>query len=370
MLPMRFLAILLGLFLYTAYQATRLWPGQWIGSLVLAAIYFVAMLAWQFAYRARPHALDARWFRFAAWGGAFLLGWWATFVLISIPFEVIDLLVSGDFLTPDARWTMVGASAAFTILGFFEVWRGPRVRPVEVSLPRRPASLRGLRIVQISDLHVGPTIRRTYVEKLVAQVNRLDADLIAVTGDLADGAVEALRPHLDPLAGLRSKHGVFFVTGNHEYYWGAEPLLAHLKSWGWIPLLNESRQLDLRGARVQVAGVPDSSAADFIPSHRADLKQALASSGAEDADAVKILLAHRPDVCLEAAPLGVDLQLSGHTHWGQFFPFSLFMPFAHRYYRGLNEHGDLQVYVSAGAGYWGPPNRFGIAPEITLVLLI
>jgi len=238
------------------------------------------------------------------------------------------------------------------------------VSEVRVPIARLPAELEGLRIAQISDLHVGPMIRGGYVERVVQRVLDLKPDLIAVTGDLADGVPEKLKVQVQPLSKLKAPLGVYYVTGNHEYYWGAQAWIDKAAELGFIPLLNENRIVSVRGSKVLVAGVTDTFAEQFIPSHRSDPAKAAAT---DEKPALKILLAHRPDSCLEAEPAGFDLQLSGHTHGGQFFPFSLLIPLFHRYWRGLNRHGRLWLYVNQGTGYWGPPDRFAVPSEITLL---
>ncbi len=168
------------------------------------------------------------------------------------------------------------------------------------------------------------------------------------------------------LAKLTAPLGVYYVTGNHEYYWGAQRWIDRTKDFGFIPLVNENRLVDFHGGKVLVGGVTDTSGGHFVPSHRSDPKRAALSAEKRD---LSVLLAHRPESCFEAEAAGFDLQLSGHTHGGQFFPWSLLIPLFHRYHRGLNRHGRLWVYVNSGTGYWGPPHRFAVPAEITLITL-
>jgi predicted MPP superfamily phosphohydrolase len=193
----------------------------------------------------------------------------------------------------------------------------------------------------------------------------LDPDLIAVTGDMADGDVEKLSRHVAPLARLKAPLGVYYVTGNHEYYWGAEGWIAKVRELGMTPLINENRVVSRDGARLLIGGIPDESGGSFVPGHRPDARRA---AGADDAD-FRLLLAHRPDGVPAAERAGFDLQLSGHTHGGQFFPASLFIGLFHRFARGLDRHGRMRVYVNPGTGYWGPAHRFGVPSEITLLTL-
>jgi predicted MPP superfamily phosphohydrolase len=231
-----------------------------------------------------------------------------------------------------------------------------------------PVSLHGFTIVQISDVHVGPTISRDYVESIVGAVNRLQADLIAVTGDLVDGSVARLREHVEPLRDLSSRHGTFFVTGNHEYYSGVTDWVDELRRLGLNVLLNEHVILRHDEASLLVAGVTDHGAHNFDESHRSDPAAAIAD--APDHARVRILLAHQPRSAPAALQAGFQLQLSGHTHGGQFWPWNLFVRLQQPFTAGLHRLHDLWVYTSRGTGYWGPPKRFGAPSEITRLRLV
>jgi predicted MPP superfamily phosphohydrolase len=259
-------------------------------------------------------------------------------------------------------------AAALTLVGFVNARRRARVRHVEVPIAGLPAALHGFTIAQITDLHVGPTIKRGYVERVVDAVNALGADVVAITGDLVDGAVRHLAPHTEPLARLSARHGAFFVTGNHEYYSGVDAWIVELDRLGLRVLLNEHVVLDHDGAAVVVAGVTDYSAHHFEPGHRSDPAASLA--GAPAAAAVRVLLAHQPRSAFDAARAGFDLQLSGHTHGGQFVPWNFFVRFWQPFTAGLHRLGALWVYTSRGTGYWGPPKRLGAPSEITRLRLV
>lgn len=265
-------------------------------------------------------------------------------------------------------WGVLGLAALATAIGFLNARRTARVRRVEVALPGLPASWEGLRIVQITDVHEGPTIRGPYLQAIVDRVMALQPDLVAITGDLVDGPVERLAEHVAPLAGLKAPLGVHFVTGNHEYYSGAGPWVQALRRLGVDVLLNEHRVLRRPGAPADapplvLAGVTDVSAHHFDASHRSDPVAALA--GAPGDAAARVLLAHQPRSAPAAEAAGFDLQLSGHTHGGQFWPWNHFVRLQQPFTAGLHRVGRLQVYVSRGTGYWGPPKRLGAPSEIT-----
>lgn len=254
-----------------------------------------------------------------------------------------------------------------SIVGFVNARRLAQVVEIKVPLQNLPDALHGFRIVQISDIHVGPTIKRDYLERIVERVNALEADLIAITGDLVDGRVKELSEHTLPLSSLRARHGSYFVTGNHEYYSGALDWIVELNKLGIRVLLNEHVQIAHNGAALVVAGVTDYSGGSFYDDHRSDPHAA--KMGAP-LDATSILLAHQPRSAEAASRAGFDLQLSGHTHGGQFWPWNYFVPLQQPYTAGLHRLNALLVYVSRGTGYWGPPKRFGAPSEITCLRLV
>lgn len=240
------------------------------------------------------------------------------------------------------------------------------VRTLRVPLARLPVAMEGYTLVQLTDIHVGPTIDRAFIVELVARVNALQPDAVVITGDLVDGTVAALGEHVAPLAGLRARHGVFFVTGNHEYYAGVDPWLAELERLGMRVLRNERVTLGDADASIDLAGVDDWAAARHGAGHGADLTRAL--QGRDERREV-VLLAHQPKAVPEAARRGVGLVLSGHTHGGQLWPFSYLVGLDQPLLAGLHRVGATWAYVSEGTGYWGPPMRLGTRAEITRVVL-
>jgi predicted MPP superfamily phosphohydrolase len=246
--------------------------------------------------------------------------------------------------------------------------RGPvAVKRVEVKLARLPSAHDGLRIVQLTDIHVGSTIGRAFVEDIVRRTNALAPDVVAITGDLVDGSVADLGEAVAPLADLRARHGIYFVTGNHEYFSGAEPWLAELRRLGLRVLRNERVTIGDGSDGFDLAGVDDHSAERY-GGPRADDAVAGAFSG-RDPNREIVLLAHQPRSFTAATRLGVGLQLSGHTHGGQVWPFGFLVRLSQPFLAGLHRVGDSQIYVSRGTGYWGPPMRLGSPAEITEVVL-
>lgn len=257
-----------------------------------------------------------------------------------------------------------GAAAAAglgtTGYGAYGVLRGPRVKRVTVPLARLPRSAHGFRIAVVSDIHLGPVLGRAHTRRIVDTVNRTQPDLIAVVGDLVDGSVADLGPAAEPLAELRSRHGAFFVTGNHEYYSGAAEWVDHVRELGLHPLENARVEIDgfdLAGVN-DIAGESEGQGPDF--------GRAL---GDRDRTRAAVLMAHQPVVIDEAVRHGVDLQLSGHTHGGQLWPGNYVAELSNPTVAGLERYGDTQLYVTRGAGAWGPPVRVGAPSDITVVEL-
>lgn len=242
----------------------------------------------------------------------------------------------------------------------------PQLDRVQIPLARLPRSMDGLRIATVSDIHLGPLRGRAHTERIVAAINRMDADLVAVVGDLVDGSVAELGEAAAPLRNLRSRHGSYFVTGNHEYYSGVEEWVQEVDRLGLRVLQNHRVEIKARGGVLDLAGVNDVEAAGAGVAGPPDYAAAL---GDRDPNRPVVLLAHQPFAAFEAATHGVDLQLSGHTHGGQLVPFNYLVGLEQPVVSGLGEVDGTKVYVTNGAGFWGPPVRVGAEPQITLVEL-
>jgi uncharacterized protein len=328
-----------------------------------------------------PIALRSRAIRNRAWAdrlswlGMTAMGFFSSLLVLTLLRDVVLLaarLLGGNAaqqaLTAPSATAVILVTALVTAIGLMAARARPRIVEVEIPLSDLPESLRGFSIAQISDVHVGPTIKRPFVEQVVRRINALRPDMIAVTGDLVDGSVPQLAAHTAPLAGLRARHGAFFVTGNHEYYSGEPAWTLGLRRLGLQVLKNEHVVLQHNGTAVVLAGVTDYTAHHFDPAQQSDPAAAL--DGAPTEAGAKILLAHQPSSAEAAASAGFDLQLSGHTHGGQFWPWNLFVGFFQPFTGGLHRLKRLWVYVSRGTGYWGPPNRFGVPSEITHIRLV
>ncbi|SFB11096.1 hypothetical protein SAMN04515620_11870 [Collimonas sp. OK607] len=308
-----------------------------------------------------------------AWAGMLAMGVFSSLLLTTLLRELCLWLSPWSPLNQDqfAFWSAVAVllvTVLTSIIGFFNARRLAAVVDVDVPISGLPAALHGYSIVQISDIHVGPTIKHNYLDAIVNKVNTLKPDLIAVTGDLVDGSVQQLAAHTAPLAKLRSRHGAYFVTGNHEYYSNAPEWVAEVRRLGLTVLMNQHVVIDHQGASLLVAGVTDYSAHHFDEAQRSDPHAALA--GGPRHVALKLLLAHQPRSAAAAADAGFDLQLSGHTHGGQFFPWNFFVPLQQPYTAGLRRLRNLWVYTSRGTGYWGPPKRLFAPSEITRLRLV
>jgi uncharacterized protein len=263
---------------------------------------------------------------------------------------------------------IVAVSAALSCWGYVEAMRVPRVRRVEVAIPRLGAGLDGLRVVLLTDTHYGPINRARWSAGVTEVVNTLDADIVCHTGDIADGTVDQRREQAAPLGDIRARLARAYVTGNHEYFGEAQGWLDHMRSLGWESLHNRHIVVNRGGDRLVVAGVDDVTAASSgNPGHHADHAAALAGA---DGDLPVLLLAHQPKQIGDAVEHGVDLQISGHTHGGQIWPFHYLVRVDQPVVQGLSRHGErTQLYTSRGTGFWGPPLRVFAPSEITLLTL-
>jgi uncharacterized protein len=299
------------------------------------------------------------------WIGYATLGVFSTLLALVALSDVVRftaLIAHAALNNRTISFSILGTAGALSLVGLLQA-RYPRIKNVSIAVDDLAPELDGYRIVQWSDVHVGPTIQRRFVQALVDRTNAIEADAIAITGDLVDGYLDDLRDQVQPLANLRARDGVFYVTGNHEYYWRASEWVEELRQLGLVFLKNEHRVIERDGAKLVMAGVTDPVGRY---THKQDVSKAVANAPAA---ATKILLSHRPQTANAASRHGVHIQLSGHTHGGQFFPFNLLIRFFQPIVAGLHRVEKTWLYVSRGTGYWGPPSRLGVRGEITVITL-
>ncbi|WP_328826408.1 metallophosphoesterase [Streptomyces sp. NBC_00252] len=302
-------------------------------------------------------------------GSSWVLFTWS--VLLGIVLRLALTLAgvgTGEDRARIVTWAVLGVTAVLLVWGYAEARRVPRVRRLDVQLPRLGAGLDGLRVALITDTHYGPLDRARWSARVCETVNTLDADVVCHTGDIADGTAERRRAQAAPLGTVQATRARVYVTGNHEYYSEAQGWVDLMGELGWEPLRNRHLLLERGGDTLVVAGVDDVTAeSSGLAGHRAHLDGAL--NGA-DPDLPVLLLAHQPKFVDRAAAAGIDLQLSGHTHGGQIWPFHYLVRLDQPALAGLTHHGARTLlYTSRGTGFWGPPFRVFAPSEITLLVL-
>jgi uncharacterized protein len=285
--------------------------------------------------------------------------------------NALRLVLSASGVDQPARVSacaVIATSGVLLVWGYFEAMRVPRVKEVRITLPRLGRGLDGTRVVLLTDTHYGPIDRAGWSAKVTAAVNELDADIVCHTGDIADGTVERRREQAAPLEAIKARLARVYVTGNHEYFGDAIGWLDHMRHLGWEPLHNHHVVVERGGDRLVIAGIDDATAHHSgHPGHRADLATAL--TGADPSLPV-LLLAHQPKQIGQAEAADVDLQISGHTHGGQIWPFNYLVRLDQPAVAGLSRRTDrTQLYTSRGTGFWGPPFRIFAPSEITLITL-
>jgi predicted MPP superfamily phosphohydrolase len=263
--------------------------------------------------------------------------------------------------------TLGGLTSAIAVTGAgYATSFNPKTKNVKIPLRDQYKDLSGLKIVQLSDIHIGPTLKREFAQMLVDRTNALNPDLIVITGDLIDGDVGSIGVEIEPFRNFKAPLGVFYITGNHEYYWGAESWIEKVRSLGITALMNENRVLKFNNTEFYLCGVTDLYSAKYDPPNSPDYTKAIANTRE---DKYKILLAHQPKAIFEASKFNFNLQLSGHTHGGQGVPWNIIVRMVQPYISGYYVHEHMDLYVNNGAGFWGPPNRFMIDSEIAFIEL-
>lgn len=363
----RFHFLLMAIF---AYLGFRLSPGLGFSAWIFLALGFLGLLFFPSKWLRKSSM--GKWQHSLRWKVYLDIGFLCfltSFVVLRDLLYLVLLFVQPEwtenFFGLESSLIVVGLAFLALGLGMWTALSGPRVKTVKIPIRNLPSSMEGYRIVQISDLHVGPTIGARYVKKVVSKVNSLVPHLTVLTGDIADGDADHHSEAASHLSQLEPAGQIMYVTGNHEYYWDGPRWIEKFESFGMNVLLNTNKTIYFEDHEILVAGILDPACR--LEGHKPDLKAA--SMDMHKNAAVKILLAHQPDIAHEASAAGYDLLLSGHTHAGQFFPFTLFIFSVQKFVKGLKACGKMWVYVNQGTGYWGPPIRLGSVTEITLLEL-
>ena len=369
MFALVFLGLLGSVYGYSGWRLIPYLPRLWsLGALLILGLLLLSPLI-LFRLRSRPGitwlASPLSWIAYGA------MGFFVVSTSLLLLRDLLGLALTQLNLLDPATGPFIdlltfALAMAVTGWGAFQARRTPSVVEVEVPIAELPSPMYGLRIIQISDLHVGPTIKRPFVRKVVDRIKTLQADLIVFTGDLADGTTEQLGPDVGPLAELEAPLGVYFITGNHEYYSGVEAWTDQARHLGFDVLLNEGRLLEYGKGQVGLVGITDYGANEIKPEHTSDPGKAFATIGAAD---LRILLAHQPRSIEAGHQAGCHLQLSGHTHGGQFVPWKYLIPLQQPFVSGLHKYRESWIYVHRGTGYWGPPIRLGAPSEIALITI-
>jgi len=282
--------------------------------------------------------------------------------LIAIPENLPDTLQ----VMRISSFFVLGLATLLSAIALSNALSVPTIRRIQIEFDELHPDLRGFKIVQLSDLHLGLLRGASFLDEIVEKVNGLAPDLVVITGDLTDGSVEKLGHTVTPLRSLKAP--VLFVTGNHEYYWTPWKWLKHLEDLGVRVLLESSQTIFHRGATIFLAGISDPASQTFDPDRPSGLTELHSSAMAAHTD-LKILLAHRPGTAYQAVKQGFDLQLSGHTHGGQFFPWNIVIHWVQPFAAGLHRFQNMWIYCSRGTGFWGPPMRLGAPAEISEIIL-
>lgn len=371
---MTFSAVLIGVLSYIALRASAS-LGEWLLLFALGGfVWMLPAIHWRSDADLHSHVeLTLQQASFLSMG---YLSWMLVVTVVR-DFVLLVALLAGAVSSAasgtagrlahetSGHWVFLMAGV-FTLWGVLIARSGPRVREVKVRIENLPTKLEGAKIAQISDLHVGPTIGLKYVQRVVRLVESVQPDLTVLTGDIVDGNIENFRGSIEPFSNLAPRGRVYFAPGNHEYYWDIHHWLKEFSRLGIKNLLNQGEAVNVRGVKVWVGGVTDPAGGQSALGGAPSAKKA--SQGSESTE-FKLLLSHRPDIADQAKASGFDLQLSGHTHGGQFFPWTIVVKFFHKYVSGLFQDGSLHIYVSPGTGTWGPPIRVGTTPELTCITL-
>ena len=342
--------------------------------MLLAIFYCLPIITFVFYF----NKIENNFTRIIAWLGYTGLGTVSLLFFIQISMDIVlsmkSIFTRGNHFDPHRRaffglslkGLVGGLGAIGTVWGLYNAVKTPVIKKVKISITDLPKSLQGLRMAQISDLHVGSMIGKNFISKVVEKIDKINPDILFFTGDAADGSVKSFGKYLTSLSEIKPTYGKFFVTGNHEYYSDMNGWLRLIENLGFKILINESQNIVINGKTIMITGIPDRGGKYFSELHKTDMEKAVGGMSEPD---LKILLAHQPKDIEHAIKYNFNLQLSGHTHGGQYFPFSLLVQLAHPFIKGLHKKENTWIYINQGTGYWGPPMRIGTEPEITEITL-
>lgn len=368
-------SFILLIFIYVSHQLTRFTDFTWVGTaaVILLLAFLFALVIGTFLFFWKEKNLDHRPWRDRLLDGSLTVMAYINFlvslVILRDVFAFVEKWVMpspfGNLYSSQATFAMLGLPLVFLIFGNAVIQVGPRLKKVPVFFKNLPKDLEGLRILHITDLHISPSLSPSFVKKLVKQATSLKPDMIVFTGDILDSFVEKHEAEFNMLKDLKAQHGIYYVPGNHEYYWNAQKGLQAFRDIGFKVLINEVQNIGFGSATLQMAGIPDPAALHF----REEGPDLAGVQKQFNENSFKVLLSHQPSLAPKVQALGVDLQLSGHTHGGQFFPWNWLIVFFERYAKGLYRIGSMQLYVNQGTGYWGPRLRLGTYCELTEIVL-
>ena len=370
---------LINLFIGRYYTAAFSLTGNarisfWIVHILATA----SMLCAPIIYRLYPEKNPSFSYSALQWTGYTFMGIYSVLIIFILLNSIgLDLyhrfFASPENLNEDRRLFFKSSLALISLLvtgtmagiGLYQARQKPIVKKIDVKIDHLPDDFEGVTILQLSDVHVGQTIRREFVETLVEMSNQLNPDIVVLTGDMVDGTRDQLDHEIVSFKKIKAPLGKFMIPGNHEYYWGVDTWLERWRELGFTTLINQHSLINKNNSQIIMAGVHDYSASRMGPV-QSNPVEALEQS---PKGLVKILLAHQPRSVYQAAKAGFDLQLSGHTHSGQYFPYNIVIYLFQPFVKGLHLYEKTWIYVNQGTGYWGPPTRFGVPPEITLLTL-
>lgn len=359
-------SICLILLILLGYRITGIGNYSWIISGVSIAIILLYPLVW---YDVLPERLD-KIVRYVVHIDMGMISILIVFIIIRdllfLPVSYIKPSWSYFAFSSSTTYCMIFFSAFLLFIGFLRASKGPGLVDINVPYADLPPELQNFSILQISDLHTGAGIDKQYVDNVIRKALNLNSDIIVLTGDIADGSFQRYHHNLKFLSRLTERFQVFYVTGNHEYLKDSDAWILFFKNMGIKVLMNENTTVIIKDRKILIAGIIDPAAKEVNPKSGPDIGKALQKADKTD---FKILLAHQPNIAKEASK-HFDLQLSGHTHAGQFFPWNIFINLTQPFAKGLKKCDQMWVYTNSGTGYWGPPFRLGTTSEITLLRLI